>query len=74
MEIYQKKELLHHVKVRHLLNEMEKKEDLLPLVTKLVDRVDTLQSVLRRCYSRITTLEDTNKKLRTVVLHAMAPK
>ena len=74
LEIYQKQELLHRVEIRHRLDEMEKKEDLFPLVTKLVDRMDTLQSDLRRCYSRITTLEETNKKLRTAVLHAMAPQ
>ena len=74
LEIYQKQELLYRIEVRHRLKEMEKKDDLLPLVTKLADKVDTLQSDLRRCYSRITALEDTNKKLRTAVLHAMAPQ
>ena len=72
LEIYQKQELLHRVEVYHHLEEMEKKDDLRPLETKLVDRVDTLQSDLRRCYSRITALEDTNKKLRITVTHVMA--
>ena len=74
LEIYQKQELLHRVVVCHRLKEIEKKDDLLPLVTKLIDKVDTLQSDLRRCYSRITAMEDTNKKVRNAVFHAMAPQ
>ena len=54
--------------------ELEKKNDLLPIVTNLVHRMDTLQSDLRRCYSRITALEETNSKLRTAVSNAMAPR
>ena len=42
LEIYQKQELLHRVEVRHRLEEIEIKDYLLPVVTKLVDRVDTL--------------------------------
>ena len=73
LEIYQKQELLHRASVRNRLEEIEKKNDLLPIVTKFVHRMDTLQSDLRRCYSRITALEETNSKLRTAVSHAMAP-
>ena len=42
LEIYQKQELLHLVEVCHCLKEIEKEDDLLPLVTKLADKVDTL--------------------------------
>ena len=74
LEIYQKQELLHRVNVRNRLEELEKKNDLLPIVTNLVHRMDTLQSDLSRCYSRITALEETNSKLRTAVSNAMAPR
>ena len=49
LEIYQKQELLHHANARPRLEELEKKNDLLPIVTNLVHRMDTLQSDLRRC-------------------------
>ena len=42
LEIYQKQELLHRVNVRNRLEELEKKNDLLPIVTNLVHRMVTL--------------------------------
>ena len=75
MEIYQKQELLHRANVRHRLEEIEKKNDLLPIVTNLVHRMDTLQSDLHRCYSRITALEECGAPVRpTETPHIPAPE
>ena len=42
LEIYQKQELLHRANVRNRLEELENKNDVLPIVTQLMHSMDTL--------------------------------
>jgi hypothetical protein len=73
LEKYQKEELFYRDIVRQRLLNLENKKEINEVVEVITDAMNSTRSELQKDLRRISTLEETNRKLRAAVSNAIPP-